>query len=455
MMSSVGIDYDGDGNTSEGHLRRARRPARQAGHRDPHVRHGARHADLLRGEQLPVLVRRRRRRRQPARRPRRSAANAFASWTARLLRATYNFQLASKDPGAFAHNAKYIIELLYDSITDLNSVLVAKVDMSKATRTDVGHFNGASEAARHWDQNEQVDATCSSCHGGEDGLPLLRPVRRRPGGRRRPPTASSAAPATTSPAPTSRRSSRSPSVTFPSGVVRNEPGYDNVCETCHRGREAKADRRRGDRGRQAGVQERALPAGRRGQAGLGGPRRLRVRRQDLRRPAVARRRHAVHVLPRSGRQPPHLRDHRRLERPPAAICHADANGDPKNIRLIHTLDYDGDGNTMPSRWPPRSTAWRRARWRRCRRSRRAPGSATRQATYPYFFKDTNGDKSCSAAEAVCVERLHGLDGRRSSKAAFNYQLSRNEPGRLGAQLRLHGPAALRQHGGFWAATSAS
>ncbi|MBC8133664.1 MAG: hypothetical protein H7X95_11840, partial [Deltaproteobacteria bacterium] len=45
------------------------------------------------------------------------SANAFKGWTARLLRATYNFQLASKDPGAFAHNAKYIVQLLYDSVT--------------------------------------------------------------------------------------------------------------------------------------------------------------------------------------------------------------------------------------------------------------------------------------------------------------------------------------------------
>ena len=59
---------------------------------------------------------------------------------------------------------------LYDSITDLDTVLVAKVDMSKATRTDFGHFDGASVAVRHWDSGEQVDASCSSCHGGADGF---------------------------------------------------------------------------------------------------------------------------------------------------------------------------------------------------------------------------------------------------------------------------------------------
>jgi hypothetical protein len=35
------------------------------------------------------------------------------------LRAAYNYQDASKDPGAFAHNSTYIMQLLYDSISDL------------------------------------------------------------------------------------------------------------------------------------------------------------------------------------------------------------------------------------------------------------------------------------------------------------------------------------------------
>jgi hypothetical protein len=46
---------------------------------------------------------------------------AYASWTARLLKAAYNYQLSVKDPGAFAHNAKYIVQLLYDSLADLNT----------------------------------------------------------------------------------------------------------------------------------------------------------------------------------------------------------------------------------------------------------------------------------------------------------------------------------------------
>jgi hypothetical protein len=37
------------------------------------------------------------------------------------LKAAYNYQYATKDPGAFAHNGKYIIQLLYDSLADLDT----------------------------------------------------------------------------------------------------------------------------------------------------------------------------------------------------------------------------------------------------------------------------------------------------------------------------------------------
>ncbi len=44
---------------------------------------------------------------------------AFLSWTPRLLRAAYNYQWFSKDPGAFAHNPKYTVQVLYDSLQDV------------------------------------------------------------------------------------------------------------------------------------------------------------------------------------------------------------------------------------------------------------------------------------------------------------------------------------------------
>jgi hypothetical protein len=48
-----------------------------------------------------------------------SAQNRYASWSPRLLRAAYNYQYASKDTGGYSHNAKYIMQLLYDSIQDV------------------------------------------------------------------------------------------------------------------------------------------------------------------------------------------------------------------------------------------------------------------------------------------------------------------------------------------------
>jgi hypothetical protein len=73
----------------------------------------------------------------------------YPNWTPRLLKAAYNYQTSIKDPGAFAHNAKYIIELLYDSTEDLNAKL-GTIDMSKMHRDDPGHFAGDTQPFRHW-----------------------------------------------------------------------------------------------------------------------------------------------------------------------------------------------------------------------------------------------------------------------------------------------------------------
>jgi Cytochrome c7 and related cytochrome c len=58
--------------------------------------------------------------------------NRYKSWTPRLLKAAYNYQFVTKDPGAFAHNPHYALELLYDSIADLG--VKVPVDLSKVTR---------------------------------------------------------------------------------------------------------------------------------------------------------------------------------------------------------------------------------------------------------------------------------------------------------------------------------
>ncbi|HEY9075360.1 MAG TPA: hypothetical protein VIO61_02365, partial [Anaerolineaceae bacterium] len=98
------------------------------------------------------------------------AAIAYSKWTPRLLQAAFNYQVVSKDPGIFAHNPKYGIQLMYDSIADLNTKLATKIDMSKMVRDDVGHFSGSGLAFRDWDDTGVVPLGCAKCHSST-GLP--------------------------------------------------------------------------------------------------------------------------------------------------------------------------------------------------------------------------------------------------------------------------------------------
>jgi hypothetical protein len=53
---------------------------------------------------------------------------AYSTWTPRLLKAAYNFNFLRKLPGTFVHNAKYALQIQFDSIEDLGG------DVSKFTR---------------------------------------------------------------------------------------------------------------------------------------------------------------------------------------------------------------------------------------------------------------------------------------------------------------------------------
>lgn len=46
-------------------------------------------------------------------------AVSYSAWTPRSLKAAYNWKLVTADPGIYAHNPHYALELLYDSIEDL------------------------------------------------------------------------------------------------------------------------------------------------------------------------------------------------------------------------------------------------------------------------------------------------------------------------------------------------
>jgi hypothetical protein len=161
----------------------------------------------------------------------------YGNFTPNLLRAAYNYQVSQKDPGAFAHNAKYHIELLYDSIAALNEGLGQAVDLSQASRDDPGHFNSTVEAFRHWDAEGEVPATCTKCHTAE-GLPFLMRndtlIPREP--------SNSLSCSTCHDNIGEFTLYQLDEVTFPSGttVSFGEGKESNLCLNCHQGRESTA-----------------------------------------------------------------------------------------------------------------------------------------------------------------------------------------------------------------------
>jgi hypothetical protein len=174
--------------------------------------------------------------------------NAYGNWTGRMLKAAYNYQVSLKDPGAYAHGGKYIIQLLHDSIADLNTQLGEPVDLSAAARTDPGHFAGSEEAFRHWDSEEEggmVPGDCAKCHSGE-GLPMFlgeaAAARDQVSGRN-----VAVAPTNGLNCTTCHSNLEDYSryvveqVRFPSGAVLALDNPDsNLCLECHQGRESKA-----------------------------------------------------------------------------------------------------------------------------------------------------------------------------------------------------------------------
>jgi hypothetical protein len=164
-----------------------------------------------------------------------SVPNAYNAWTGRLLKAAYNYQTSIKDPGQFAHNAKYIIELLYDSTDVLNQKLSEPVDLSTAHRIDAGHFAGTQEAFRHWDEEGEVPGSCSRCHSG-DGLPFYL----EQGVAIAQETTNGLKCSTCHSDLSTFARYEVNEVTFPSGAVL---GFDNnvdanLCIECHQGRES-------------------------------------------------------------------------------------------------------------------------------------------------------------------------------------------------------------------------
>lgn len=169
-----------------------------------------------------------------------SSDNRYNAWTGRLAKAAYNYQTSLKDPGAHAHGGKYIIQLMYDSIEDLNVALAEPVDLADVRRIDHGHFAGSEEAFRHWDEDGEVSGSCSKCHSAvglplflEEGVSIAQPVSNGM-------LCSTCHESITEEGAPRHEVS---SVTFPSGLVVEAEASDPntlLCINCHQGRESGA-----------------------------------------------------------------------------------------------------------------------------------------------------------------------------------------------------------------------
>jgi predicted CXXCH cytochrome family protein len=352
------------------------------------------------------------------------SANGYKAWTPRLAKAAFNYQMSSKDPGAFAHNAKYSMELLFDSITSINAALVVKVDMTRAVRGDRGHFDGAGEPARHWDKEGAVDASCSRCHGGEEGFRFFTDhgvsikVLETPNGLECGTCHTSfgdkpqVLPVASTP--------------FPGGAKLPLPGNDNLCSTCHSGRIGKADIDAAIAANQLKFQNvHYLPAAatRQGNTAKVG---YEYDGKTYAGPLV----HTGGVQCTSCHDPIASKHTFLIQDAWEARCrncHADANGDPQNIRNRHLLDYDGDGSV--SETLAAELAGLGDRLLAAMSATTSSGLCYSEGTYPYFFKDVDADHkpACSALDAVATAQFAPWTPKLI-KAAHNYQLVHKDPG---------------------------
>lgn len=349
-------------------------------------------------------------------------ANRYTKWTPRLQKAAYNYQLSKVDPGNFAHNAKYVIQLLHDSIVSMNGGLVVPLDVSRMIRNDPGHFNGSSDAARHWDEAETVQASCSRCHGGAEGYRFFvqygvgKTVLETDNGLECSTCHDTFAPDYTVMTPAK--------VFLPDNTTVVLPGKDNLCANCHIGRASKStiDQSIALGGALRFINVHNLPA-----AGVREGTLTKIGYEYTFKTYAGRLTHVGGVQCTSCHDAA-ATNHTFLIADVWAqrceTCHADASR-ADEVRLIHLADYDGDGNVTESLGAELDGM--AARLMVAMRGATANGLCYEPLTYPYFFKDTDTNGTCSVSEAVAANAFAPFTPALL-QASHNYQLSRKDPG---------------------------
>ncbi len=351
--------------------------------------------------------------------------NKYASWTPRLEKAAFNFQVSMKDPGGYAHGGKYIIQLVYDSIENLNEKLSTPVDLSKANRVDAGHFDGSAEAFRHWDEDGRIPGACVKCHTA-DGLPQFIAegvnISMAPSNGLRCEschndlTTFSVYPLET--------------VTFPSGAklgFESSPN-DNLCLNCHQGRESTVSVNRAIAGLPADTPSDRISfrnihyfaAG----ATLFGSEAQGVY-QYPNKDYVGKFAHIPNYATCSDCHDAHKLT---VEEAACKACHQVEN--VEDIRLEDPkVDYDGDGNIDEGLKGEIDTLKEILFAAIQSYAKDVAGTpiAYSDAAYPYFFIDTNEDGKATPDEAIFPNRYASFTPRLL-QAAYNYQYAKKDPG---------------------------
>lgn len=343
----------------------------------------------------------------------------YVSWTPRLLKAAYNLQTVTKDPGGYAHGGKYLIQLLHDSISSLNEKLATPVDLSKAARNDAGHFASNAEPWRHWDADGEVPGTCAKCHSA-DGLPQFLHNG----------TNIAMEPTSGLYCETCHNTAAFPAlyqvetVTFPNGAKLGFPDSPNanLCLSCHQGRESTVSVNRvigttpddqiSETLRFLNVHYFAAGATLFGTEAKG------VYEYEGK-TYVGQ---FIHVNGFSTCIDCH--DQHALEVQVAACSGCHSTMDPKTIRLSSLEDYDGDGDVKEGIAGEIETMAEKLYLALQEKAAAGGNPLVYDANaYPYYFADANANGMLDEGEsgyATWTPRL--------LKAAYNYQYVQKDPG---------------------------
>jgi len=360
--------------------------------------------------------------------------NAYASWTGRLVKATYNYQMSVKDPGAFAHNAKYVIELLYDSIADLDTKLSTPIDLTNAHRIDAGHFAATEEQFRHWDEEGEVSASCSKCHSAT-GLPLFIHEAANSsdgvtGVTIGQPVSQGLACTTCHDGSNFPATYAVPAVKFPSGAVLTfgDGAPANLCMECHQGRQSTVSVNRAIGNNPPDTVVDGLSFTNPHYFGAGATLWGTEAKGAYEYDGKAYLGPHPHVVT-SGLTcvSCHNTHSLAVNTQLCAGCHG-ANADPETIRM-GTTDYDGDANTTEGMYDEVKTmdGLLLAAIQKYAADTIKTAVVYDPATNPYYFIDTNANGVADPDELTRAN-AYATWTPRLLRAAYNYQWVQKDPG---------------------------